>query len=230
MNQRQGASTQPPQRSLSRLTFDAGLQSDPTWSADGRFIAYSSDKSGNFDIWVQPVGGGNAVQVTHAPAHDWQADWSPDDTQIIFRSEREGGGLFVVPALGGRERKISSFGYQPRWSPDGTRILFSNSGGEWTRITEDNGASDKPHWSPDGKAIYFLSNRGTGFFNVWGIHFDSEQGKPIGNPFRVTSFDSPGRMVWPQVGGSEIALSADRLVLPITEVTGNIWVLDGVDR
>src|SRR3989454_1391106 len=114
-------------RRLSRLTFDAGLQSDPTWSPDGRFIAYSSDRRGNFDIWVQPVGEGEPVQVTKSPAHDWQPDWSPDGNRIVFRSEREGGGLFVVPALGGNERKVSSFGYRPRWSPDGSQILFSTS-------------------------------------------------------------------------------------------------------
>ncbi|MDQ3257657.1 MAG: protein kinase, partial [Acidobacteriota bacterium] len=119
---------QPPsQRALSRFTFDPGLQSEPTWSRDGRFIAYSSDRSGNFDVWVQPVGEGNPVQVTKSPAHDWQPDWSPDGNRIVFRSEREGGGLFVAPALGGNERKISSFGYRPRWSPDGSQILFSTS-------------------------------------------------------------------------------------------------------
>ncbi len=121
--------TEPPrsQRALSRVTFDLGLQSEPTWSPDGRFIAYSSDRSGNFDIWVQPVGEGDPVQVTKAPAHDWQPDWSPDGNRLVFRSEREGGGLFVAPALGGNERKISSFGYRPRWSPDGSQILFSTS-------------------------------------------------------------------------------------------------------
>lgn len=82
----------PPQRALSRLTFDPGLQSEPTWSPDGRFIAYSSDRSGNFDIWVKPVGGGDPVQVTHSPAHDYQPDWSPNGSNIVFRSEREGGG------------------------------------------------------------------------------------------------------------------------------------------
>ncbi|HSF24380.1 MAG TPA: protein kinase [Blastocatellia bacterium] len=119
---------QPPsQRALSRFTFDPGLQSEPTWSPDGRLIAYSSDRSGNFDIWVQPVGEGDPVQVTKSTAHDWQPHWSPDGNRIVFRSEREGGGLFVAPALGGNERKISSFGYRPRWSPDGSQILFSTS-------------------------------------------------------------------------------------------------------
>jgi serine/threonine protein kinase len=117
----------PVQRALTQLTFDPGLQSGPTFSPDGQFIAYSSDRSGNFDIWVQQISGGNPVQVTNNPAHDWQPDWSPDGKLIVFRSERDGGGLFVVPALGGNERKVSSFGYRPRWSPDGSQILFSSS-------------------------------------------------------------------------------------------------------
>jgi DNA-binding winged helix-turn-helix (wHTH) protein len=104
-----------PQRNLWQLTFDSGLQSEPAWSPDGRFIAYSSDKGGNFDIWVQPVGEGNAVRVTNSPAHDWQPDWAPEGNRLVFRSEREGGGLFVVPALGGNERKISSFVYIIIW-------------------------------------------------------------------------------------------------------------------
>jgi serine/threonine protein kinase len=124
-NRRESQAGQPRiQRKLSRLTFDTGLQSEPTWSPDGRFIAYSSDRSGNFDIWVQPLGGGNSIQVTKSPAHDWQPDWSPDGNNIVFRSEREGGGVFVVPAFGGTERKIASFGYRPRWSPDGSKVLF----------------------------------------------------------------------------------------------------------
>src|SRR5215470_4788294 len=68
----------PSQRKLYQLTFDSGLESEPSWSPDGRFISYSSDRSGNFDIWVQPVSGGDAVQVTRSAANDWQPDWSPD--------------------------------------------------------------------------------------------------------------------------------------------------------
>src|SRR5262249_17751858 len=94
-------------RKLWQLTFDAGLQSEPTWPPDGRMIAYRSDRSGNFDIWVQPVGEGNPIRVTSSPDHDWQPDWAPEGNRIVFRSERDGGGLYVIPVLGGNERKVS---------------------------------------------------------------------------------------------------------------------------
>jgi hypothetical protein len=50
-----------------------------------------------------------------------------DGLSLVFRSERDGGGLFVVPALGGSERKLCGFGYRPRWSPDGSQVLFYSS-------------------------------------------------------------------------------------------------------
>ncbi len=120
------APASPRQRTLTRVTFDDGLQIGATWSPDGRFIAYSSDRGGKFDIWVQQVSGGDPVQVTKGPGHNWQPDWSPDGKYIAYRSEEGDGGLYVVPALGGAglERKISSFGYFPRWSPDSSQILF----------------------------------------------------------------------------------------------------------
>ena len=125
--QRSRVERTPSLRALVRLTFDPGLQSEPTWSPDGKFVAYSSEQSGNFDIWIKPIGEGDPIQVTKSPAHDWQPDWSPDGQRLVFRSEREGGGLYVVPAFGGAERKISASGYRPRWSPEGSQILFLSS-------------------------------------------------------------------------------------------------------
>src|SRR5215469_1700126 len=116
----------PTQRTLTRITFDEGLQNQATWSPDSRFIAYSSDRGGKFDIWVQQVSGGDPIQVTKGTGHHWQPDWSPDGKHIAYRSEEGDGGIYVVPALGGAglERKIAPFGYYPRWSPDSSQVLL----------------------------------------------------------------------------------------------------------
>jgi Tol biopolymer transport system component/DNA-binding winged helix-turn-helix (wHTH) protein len=116
------------QRALTRLTFDDGLQFGATWSPDGRFIAYSSNRGGKFDIWVQQVSGGDPVQITKTPGQNWQPDWSPDGKNIAYRSEEGEGGVFVIPALGGAglERRIAPLGCHPRWSPDSSQILFES--------------------------------------------------------------------------------------------------------
>ena len=88
---RQPVTAPTPQRSLTRLTFDDGLQFGATWSPDGRFIAYSSDRGGKFDIWVQQVSGGDPVQITKGPGQNWQPDWSPDGKYIAYRSEERRG-------------------------------------------------------------------------------------------------------------------------------------------
>src|SRR5208337_3579733 len=126
---RSSAPASPVQRSLTRLTFDDGLQTGATWSPDGRLIAYSSDRSGKCDIWVQQISGGDPVQITRSPGQNWQPDWSPDGKYIAYRSEADDGGLYIIPALGGAglQRKITSFGYSPHWSPDGSQILFQSS-------------------------------------------------------------------------------------------------------
>ena len=166
------------QRTLTRLTFDDGLQLGATWSPDGRFIAYSSDRGGKFDIWVQQVSGGDPVQITKGPGHNWQPDWSPDGKYIAYRSENGSGGLFVVPSLGGEglERKVASFGYYPLWSPDSSELLFRT---HFVRLHTDrfylvglDGSTprevlgefvsqrkldaDSAAWHPDGKRISIL--------------------------------------------------------------------------
>lgn len=162
-----------------QLTFASGLEGEPTWSPDGRMVAYSSERNGNLGIWVQSIEGSDPVQVTTAPEHDWQPDWSTNN-RLAFRSERAGGGLFVVPALGGMEEQIAPFGYHPRWSPDGTRILFQSSNVpriirgsmELFTVSMDGRAPEKvlpafldqfiaysAAWHPDSRRI-----------SVWGVH------------------------------------------------------------
>ena len=166
----------PGQRTLTRVTFDDGLQIGATWSPDGRYIAYSSDRGGKFDIWVQQVSGGDPIQITKRPGHNWQPDWSPDGKYIAYRSEEGDGGIYIVPALGGAglERKIASFGYYPHWSPDGSQVLFQTHftvSGHWNRfyvaqldgsaprevlaefIAQNKLSAGSAVWYPDGKRV-----------------------------------------------------------------------------
>lgn len=87
--------TPPVQRALTRITFDDGLQTGATWSPDGRFIAYSSDRGGKYDIWVQQISGGDPIQITKGPGENWMPDWSPDGKYIAYRSEEGEGGIYI---------------------------------------------------------------------------------------------------------------------------------------
>lgn len=115
-------------RTLQRVTFDdAGLSRDASWSPDGQWIVFVSDRAGTTDLWKQRIGDPDPVQLTVSEASESHPDWSPDGRTIVFRSERDGGGLYVIPANGGDERLVAGFGYEPRWSPDSTQILFKRS-------------------------------------------------------------------------------------------------------
>ncbi len=161
----------PVQRSLTRLTFDDGLQTGATWSPDGRFVAYSSDRGGKYDIWIQQISGGDPIQITKGPGQNWQPDWSPDGKYIAYRSEEGEGGIYITPALGGAglQRKIASYGHYPRWSPDSSRILFLpalNLLGKTAYVVALDGSPPREiltdladrvpvfsTWHPDGKRI-----------------------------------------------------------------------------
>jgi len=108
------------------LTAERGLQESPSWSPDGTSLAFSSDRSGNADIWVRSVDGTSLRQVTDAAEHDTQPAWSPDGRWIAYRSEHDGGGIYVVPAAGGVPARLTDRGYSPQWSPDGTVVLVSH--------------------------------------------------------------------------------------------------------
>jgi Tol biopolymer transport system component len=127
------ASAPPPAAAAMRLqhiTADARLTNDPDVTPNGSLIAYASDRfdATNRDIWVQPATGGDPVRVTTHAADDGSPAFSPDGSRIAFRSERDGGGIYTVPALGGSERLLVADGRSPRYSPDGKWLSYRTGG------------------------------------------------------------------------------------------------------
>jgi Tol biopolymer transport system component len=207
---------------------------------------------------VLPAGGGEEQVITSAgPLSENAHDWSADGQWILGNSQRKTPGRFLLcrfprsaaPAAETQMRVVASHPeynlWQARFSPDERWISFiaikatdaatstvhvvPQAGGPWTRVTEGLHWDDKPRWSPDGRALYFISNR-AGFFNVWGIRFDPVHGTAVGAPFRVTAFESPGQIIVPYATQMEMTLDAERLIVPIMEVSGGIWILENVEQ
>ncbi|HEY0157341.1 MAG TPA: protein kinase [Thermoanaerobaculia bacterium] len=170
-------------RTFKQLTFGDGLDLYPTLAPDGASFAYVSAHSGNRDIYVQRVDGRAAVNITaDSPDDDSEPAFSPDGSQIAFRSERGKGGVFLMGVTGESVRRLTDFGYNPSWSPDGKQIVVATervelqprsrrvrsselwvidtlTGAKRALIRNRPGGGNvdavQPSWSPDGTRIAF---------------------------------------------------------------------------
>lgn len=167
-----------------RITDDGGSEGWPTWSPDGRRIAFHSDRSGNWDIWIANADGSGLTRLTRHPGPDRFAAWSPDGAKIAFTSRRSGNDdvwvIDVAEALDSGDdagainltRSPGADRY-PFWSPDGQRLTFNTrrDGNDEVYIMNRDGSaprnvSKSPHssegladWSPDGRRLVFYSDR-----------------------------------------------------------------------
>jgi len=185
------------------LTDLEGRESFPCLSPDGVYFLYAkTTAAGGSEIFLQRVGGGNPINLTDAPWDDTQPAYSPDGKQIAFRSERDGGGLFVMGATGESAVRLTEAGYNPAWSPDGRSIVYATEGvfdptrrgsrSELWRLDLAGrrarkisaGDAVQPSWSPDGRRIaYWGLPEGTAKRAIWTIPADG------GEAVRVTPDD-----------------------------------------
>ena len=212
-------------RSFLQVTDDPGNELRPTLSPDGRTVVYASRSSGNWDVYLLRVGGQNPVNLTKDSADDdTEPAFSPDGERIAFRSERGGGGLFVMGATGESVRRLADSCHLPAWSPDGREIACSTVSPSRPDVREaassqvfvidiesgkrrlvSGGIVDavEPNWSPNGKRIAF-----------WGLrdgHPDiATVSREGGDAAQVTADEAlDWNPVW-EPGGKHLYFSSDR--------------------
>ncbi len=160
-----------------QVTRSLGGEGAPSWSPEGGRLAYHlRNLTSGWDIWVAQVAGGQAVNLTQDPAEaqDYFPSWSPDGSQIAFFSFREGGGCFVMSALGGPARKVGesmTSGSKSAWSSNGSELacvvgdkdtffvqMISLASGESRRLPLPGRAFGRRElsWSPDGRYFAYL--------------------------------------------------------------------------
>ncbi|HET9792967.1 MAG TPA: protein kinase, partial [Thermoanaerobaculia bacterium] len=196
--------------SFQQLTDTPGVESSPSLSPDGKSVVYVARVGGIMKLFLLRVGGRNPTPLTaDSPADDWQPAFAPDGERIAFRSERDGGGIFVMGSTGESVRRLTDFGFAPTWSPDGKEVVVttgtylfpSDRGakvGGMTAVDVETGhkrvvteAADamQPAFSPHGKRIAFWGLRGdSGQRDIFTVAADGSEAK--GNGKDVTD-DAP---------------------------------------
>jgi tricorn protease len=210
-----------------RLVTGTGLETQPNFSPDGKWIAYTGNYDGNEDVYLVPAVGGQPKRLTYHPGPDVAVGWIPDGKSVLFRTHRQSptdpNRLFTVPLEGGFPQPLPlSMAEVGSFSPDGSHIAYvPNSqwepfwkqyrGGQTTpiwiadladssieKIPRENSNDNNPMWVD--KKIYFLSDR-NGPVTLFEYDLASKQVKELvkNSGFDFSSASAgPGAIVYAQ--------------------------------
>ena len=165
---------------LKQLTFNNRDDYDASWSADGQFILFSSNRdNGNAEVYIMRADGSNQTNLSNSQGYDGQPRWSPDGQSIVFNSDRDGGiGLYVMSSDGKNIKQVSkndmdSYAF-PAWSPNGEWISYSKQnfngksnvwivkadGSEHQQLTNTpKSEAGQVHWSPNSQKLLYHARR-----------------------------------------------------------------------
>jgi tricorn protease len=187
------------------LTMHEKHDYNPVFSPDGKWIAFSSNRYGQYDVFVVPVKGGRPKRLTYDSADDHPTGWTPDSQSVLFMSGREiempgKVELFTIALDGGPAKRISVYeGREGSFSPKGDMIAYVRGPGSWyrkgyngssnddiwisnadgtnnRRITVHKGQDSHPIWAPDGKHLYYVSDTTGGLANLVKLEIDGARG------------------------------------------------------
>jgi Tol biopolymer transport system component len=192
------------------LTDFAGIEQAAAVSGDGRFVAFLSDRDGQMDVWVTPVGVGQFYNLTRGSIGELvnpsvrTLGFSPDGTLVTFWARRPDGsnqlaiGVWAVPVLGGQPRPYLEGAAEFDWSRDRGRVVYHTPGPGDPMYVRESGQSSARQifsapagvhshfmvWSPDQQFIYFVQGSVPDRMDIWRI-------PPTGGaPERMTHHDS----------------------------------------
>ncbi|HMY75374.1 MAG TPA: protein kinase, partial [Blastocatellia bacterium] len=183
----------------SQVTEFPGEERNPSLSPDGKGVFYARRVQGQWDIFWQRVGGSKTTNLTQDnDADDTQPACSPDGGSVVFRSERNGGGLFVMGATGENPRRIANFGHNPSWSPDSkqivcgtdyifnpklrtskSRLVLIDIADGKNRVLLEGDDTAQPRWSPNGKRIAYYRRTKDNRRDIWTIAADGSDPRAV---------------------------------------------------
>lgn len=145
-----------------QFSTGSGLDICATFSPDGNLVAYSSDRSGSFQIYVRSLEpAARELTLTSDAGQNLYPRFSPDG-RVLAYSALATPGIFRVPALGGTVQRLASFGVRPIWSPDGKWIVFRSNGPPSVATTDQYFFPDSTLWlmNADGSDLHQITGLG----------------------------------------------------------------------